>query len=96
MTAGRYRGSPARPGGETDCGGDLRAHGSGCEVVTGQLLGRDPRQPALPGSGPVHVDRVDVGGHDQDLGVEILGQQAAREILVDHGLHADQAMRVVF
>src|SRR5436190_6183961 len=57
------RGPPARLGGEPDGGGGLGAHGFGCGVVTGEHLGRGPREPALTGGAPVEVAGGDSGGH---------------------------------
>ena len=45
------------------------------------------RWSGVPQSG---VDRVDVGGHHVDVGFEVTGQETAREVLVDHGLDADE------
>ena len=60
-----------------------------------QLLRGDPVQTPLVGRSPVRVDPVDVGGHDEQVGVDLPGQQLAGEVLVDDGLHPDQGRLAV-
>ncbi len=47
-------------------------------------------KPALLGCSPAGVDAVDIGGDDQQLGIELLGEERGREVLVDHSLDAVQ------
>jgi hypothetical protein len=44
----------------------------------------------LVGRPPAGVDGVDVGHDRQDVGTELGGQHRAGEVLVDHGLDADE------
>ena len=61
---------------------------------------RSPRSPAasccpigrLLRRPPVAVDGVDVGRHDEQVGLELLGEQRARAVLVDDDLGADQRL----
>ena len=73
---------------EAGGGVDLRAHRPGGEVHGPQLRGRDLVEPPLLGRAPVGVDAVDVGRHDEQVGVDLAGEQLAGEVLVDHGLDA--------
>ena len=69
---------------------DLRAHRPGGEVGCAQLAGGHPVEPALLGRAPALVDAVDVGGHDEQVGVDLAGEQLAGEVLVDHRLDAGE------
>ena len=42
------------------------------------------------GRAPVALDGVDVGEQEQEVGLDALGEQLRREVLVDHGLDAAQ------
>ena len=53
-----------------------------------QLLGRDLGELALLGRAPALVHAVDVGGHHEQVGVDLPGEQLAGEVLVDHRLDA--------
>jgi hypothetical protein len=68
----------------------LGGHGPGRELMAGQLLGRHRVQPPLLRRAPVQVDAVHVGSHDEQVRAHVLGQQFAREILVDDRFDAQQ------
>ena len=53
-----------------------------------QLPGRDPLELALLGRPPALVHAVDVGGHHEQVGIDLARQQLAGEVLVDHRLDA--------
>ncbi len=44
---------------------------------------------------PVAIDAVDIGRHDEEIGPELAREQAAREVLVDDRLDADELAVVV-
>src|SRR5215469_10088594 len=69
---------------------DLRAHGPGRELVTRQFLGRHLIQPPLLRLAPVEVDAVHIGCHQEQVRGHVLGEQFAREILVDDRFDAYQ------
>jgi len=50
---------------------------------------------ALLGCTPVLIDRIDVGGQDQVVGSDPLGQERAGPVLVDHRLHSMQFSSIV-
>ena len=69
---------------------DLRAHRPGRERARPQFGDRDLAQTALVGGPPPFVDGIHVGGHHEQVGVDLPGEQLAGEVLVDHGLDAAQ------
>jgi hypothetical protein len=61
--------------------------------VTGQFLRRHLVQPPLLRGTPAQVDAVHVGGHEEEVGVHVLGQQFAGQVFVDDGFDARQVAR---
>src|SRR5690242_9315236 len=86
----RADGSPlAGLAGKTSGRLDLRPHGTGRELMTGQLAGADPIQPARLRGAPVDVDTVHIGGHQEQVRVHVPGEQFAGQVLVDDRLDAE-------
>ena len=73
-----------------DGGVDFRSHRAGGERDGPQLVGGHAVEASLARRAPVEVHAVDVGGHHVQVRVELLRQQARGEVLVDHGLDADE------
>ena len=77
---------------EAGRGVDLGAHRPGGELpglgVPAQLGEGDPLEVALLRGAPVDGGVVDVGGDDEDVGVEGAREQGGGEVLVDDGLDA--------
>jgi len=68
-------------------GCDLGAHGACGERVLTQLLWRDLAEDALRGQAPVEVDRRNVGGNHQHIGMQFTREQAAA-----HARHASDRL----
>ena len=75
--------------GELDGGADLGLHGALAELaLVGQalgLVGGDVLELLLVGLAEVDGDVLDGGQQEQDVGVAVLGQQLAAQVLVDDG-----------
>ena len=69
---------------------DLRAHRALREARLEQRGRCRTPDRALLRRAPVGVGRVDVGEDEEDVGVEVDGEQRAREVLVDDRLDADE------
>ena len=78
--------------GELDGGADLGLHGALAELaLVGQalgLVGGDVLELLLVGLAEVDGDVLDGGQQEQDVGVAVLGQQLAAQVLVDDGGNA--------
>src|SRR5699024_7031800 len=75
--------------GKAHGGLDLGQHGAGREVALGAVLGGlgggDGVQPLLLGLAEVDGGLLDGGEDDEVVGVELLGEDLAGEVLVDDG-----------
>jgi hypothetical protein len=73
---------------------DLRPHRAGPELSLllqrAELGHGDLTEPPLGRRAEVHGDALDVGEYGEDGGVELLGEQGAREVLVDDRLDPPQ------
>src|SRR5262245_39628724 len=86
-------GPVAGPLGEVDRGLDLGAHRAGGEGGALELGCRGFADPGLVRPAPVAVDAVDVGGHHEQVGVELPGEERRRAVLVDDDLRPDERPR---
>ena len=74
---------------------DLGPHRAGGEALGPQLVRGHGVEPALLGCSPVLVDAVDVGGHQEQVGLDLAGQQLTGQVLVDHGLDTSERALLV-
>src|SRR4030095_12542459 len=84
------RGSMSSPCSEPTSGLHLRSHRACGEVVLGERgWARLMNRPGI-GSAPSDQYRLRIRGHDQKVGVELTGKKLRAQVLVDHGLDANQ------
>src|SRR3954451_12111494 len=93
LAEGADRGRPTGVVHERDRGLDLRAHRTRREPHLLQLVRRGPADRGLLRSAVVAIDGVHIGRHHEQVGFELLSEQRACAVLVDHALDADEPAR---